>query len=807
MRISGVCSDRPANRICRLALLVALTVCGAAFAAGPAAADSTWTGTDASAAVSPNTNWSDPANWGGVAPVAATAGVLSFPPLSATACPSGVTVVCYSNNDLSSAIVTTLDIDAADNYDITGNHITLMDGINTLSGTDQGGQATLAVPITLGAANTWNLTATTTNVPDYLDVVDPLSGATADTLAISLANHNALALNGDNEVGNVTITGSTPADGCSNGGVDLRFGGSLNATDGGTIAITDAGMQTEGGTIGALTAKTTCMSLGNNSAPTGELTATSATFDSNSSILFRVIGDGGAGNAGSTYGALVSTGTIDLAGAGLNISNIADSTSCTSPPAAGTAYTLVSAGTLTGTFGNAPNGETIGDDCANSPDEYVINYTATTVTATLKSAPTTTVVASPTNPVTNQTVTLTATITPNGNTATGTVDFEQGGATIPGCGAVTASGGSPDVATCHASFAAASSPVAVTAVFTQTGSASGTTLNTPYNLSVGKDATSTALAVSSATPAIGETVTYTATVTPADAGPTEPSGGVEFFDGSTGVGACPSQPLTAGSSSSTATCTISYGSADTHSITAKYLGDASFNASAPSPAQTVVVSNAPTITIKTPKAGGEYTRGQVVHASYSCVAAPGFKLVSCKGTVAGGKSINTKAYGKHTFTVAASDGSAFGESSSVRVTYTVVSKPSLSHASIHGLASKHGKLAFTATAGKDAAGFKTIAIAPPGGITFSSKKGIVVKGSNGKPLKFSAKVSKGTLTITLKSSAKKVQLTLASPAMKVSSGLAGKVARGKTKSVTFTVSVTDAAATKTKLKLKLKKIS
>ena len=68
-------------------------------------------------------------------------------------------------------------------------------------------------------------------------------------------------------------------------------------------------------------------------------------------------------------------------------------------------------------------------------------------------------------------------------------------------------------------------------------------------------------------------------------------------------------------------------------------------------------------------------------------------------------------------------------------------------------------------------------------------------------------MSKGTLTITLKSSAKKVQLRLASPAMKVSSGLAGKVARGKTKSVTFTVSVTDAAATKTKLKLKLKKIS
>ena len=97
----------------------------------------------------------------------------------------------------------------------------------------------------------------------------------------------------------------------------------------------------------------------------------------------------------------------------------------------------------------------------------------------------------------------------------------------------------------------------------------------------------TALDVSSSAPAVGASVTYTATVTPGNAGPVEPSGSVKFLDGGTPIGSCASQPLTQGASSSTATCTLSYSIAGTHSITATYGGELNFTGSTSSPSQTV----------------------------------------------------------------------------------------------------------------------------------------------------------------------------------------------------------------------------
>ena len=80
--------------------------------------------------------------------------------------------------------------------------------------------------------------------------------------------------------------------------------------------------------------------------------------------------------------------------------------------------------------------------------------------------------------------------------------------------------------------------------------------------------------------------TYTATVTPPTdrPGPIEPSGSVEFLDGGQPIGSCLSQALTRGG----ATCTVSYKAAGTHSVTARYGGDANFKGSTSS-SQTVGV--------------------------------------------------------------------------------------------------------------------------------------------------------------------------------------------------------------------------
>lgn len=112
--------------------------------------------------------------------------------------------------------------------------------------------------------------------------------------------------------------------------------------------------------------------------------------------------------------------------------------------------------------------------------------------------------------------------------------------------------------------------------------------------------TTTGLAVSNATPAPGETVTYTATVTPEFSAEGMPSGSVQFLDGGTPISTCSSQPLTQGLASSTATCQISYTAAGVHSITASYGGNANYGSS---------TSTAQTVTIHEASAGGGSTTG------------------------------------------------------------------------------------------------------------------------------------------------------------------------------------------------------
>ena len=186
--------------------------------------------------------------------------------------------------------------------------------------------------------------------------------------------------------------------------------------------------------------------------------------------------------------------------------------------------------------------------------------------------------ASPGTAVTNETVTLTATVSSaiGAPFPAGTVAFENGGATIGTCGDVSVSPTAQSVtALCSTAFAA--STAQLTAVFTPSeGSFLTGSVSPIESVLVGPAPSSTSLDASSSV-AVGIRTILTATVTASSTGlgAMEPSGAVEFLDAGQPIGSCSSQPLMDGA----ATCAVTYGGAGAHAVTARYLGDANFAAS------------------------------------------------------------------------------------------------------------------------------------------------------------------------------------------------------------------------------------
>ena len=594
------------HRLRRSFLALALAVCGFAFLAGSAAAASfTWSGAEPLG----TSNWSNGGNWGGTA-TSGSVETLTFPALTSPACTAtDPTATCYtSNNDVAGLEVNALSFDDGAPYNITGNAITLgSGGITAAPSASDAASSTrpvLHVPIALSAPQTWSITGGSLN--QQLGIEAPVTGGNSDTLAINFSSGTFLGLYADAEVGAVTTTGAgTIALGLS------TTTGSLNATDGNPVSFSGgAGLFTGTAKIGPLTMNEGSIQIGqgsDGSSPDGSLTVAGGVTLASAGTLFTFIDHSGTTPA-TDYTQLSATGPVNLASANLRIQDgyaIVGSKAACAQLTPGDVDTLITTtGTLTGTFSNAPNEATIPLECnfgtPGTPPTVKIGYTAHTVTATVEtpgSGPatttTTTLTASPAGPVTNEAVTLTATVTAGSGTPSGTVSFDNNGTPIPGCLSQPVSlNGSSYTATCQTAFTAASSPEALTAVFTPaTGSGLAGSTSAVDNLTVGKDPTSTAIAVSTGTPAVGESVTYTATVTPAHAGAAEPSGSVEFLDGGTPIGACASQPLTASASLSTATCTLSYPAAGAHSITGIYLADSDFTGSGSAPAQTVTVQS------------------------------------------------------------------------------------------------------------------------------------------------------------------------------------------------------------------------
>jgi uncharacterized protein (DUF2237 family) len=300
---------------------------------------------------------------------------------------------------------------------------------------------------------------------------------------------------------------------------------------------------------------------------------------------------------------------------------------------------------------------------------------------TVNKAPTTTTLAvAPASPsVFGQSVTFTATVTPSDNG--GSVKFLDGATPITGCSAQPVTGASHQ-ATCTTTALSVAAHT-ISAVYSGDGNyLSSTSSNLPYT--VNKAPTTTTLAVAPASPSVfGQSVTFTATVTPNDNG-----GSVKFLDGATPITGCSAQPVTGGSHQST--CTTAALSVGNHTISAVYSGDGNYLSSTSSNLPYTVNKAMTTTTLSASPAGGS-TFGQSV--TFTALVAPvppgaglptGTVAFTVDGTAVGSSTVSgtsqaslaTSSLSAGTHTIGATysgDGNFFGSSGSLSylVTCTV----------------------------------------------------------------------------------------------------------------------------------------
>jgi hypothetical protein len=275
-----------------------------------------------------------------------------------------------------------------------------------------------------------------------------------------------------------------------------------------------------------------------------------------------------------------------------------------------------------------------------------------------------------------QSVTFTATVTPG--SPTGTVTFKDGVTTI--CNAVALAAGS---ATCTTStLSVATHPFTATySGDTNVSAATSATVNQVVN----KADTSTALATSGTPTVFGQSVTFTATVSVTAPGSTagaNPTGTVDFKDGATIIG---SGTLSTTAGVTTATFSTTSLAVGTHSMTAVYNGDSSFNGSTSS-AVSQVVNKANSSTAVVSSVNPSVFGQSVTFTATVTAVAPGAGTPSGTvtfkdggvsigtGTLAGGSATLTTsslAIGAHSITVDYAGDSSFNTSSSATLTQTV----------------------------------------------------------------------------------------------------------------------------------------
>ncbi len=596
LRASMICNR---GRVRYLGLTV-LTMFGllALPAAAAQAADAVWTGASSSS------NWSDSGNWlGGTLP-STTTGTLSFPTLGACS-------TCYAtNNDLSGISADSLVLtNNASQYQIKGNSFMVGSGGITDTGGGNTGDVIQAPVQLTGTSQPWVVGSSSGY--NNLTLLGGVSGS-GTAVTVGTPHQSELFIDSNMEVGPVVSNG--PGFFHIGAAPGKKNPGSVDATDGGSLTINGGTLiPNPGSATGTLLMNSyTTLKLGTfttNTHATSLHVNGTASLSSTTTTMTFINANGSTPE--TDFSQLSANGDITLGGS-LVLGHGPDNNDNCQTLSPGDVATLVSttgSGTISGTFNGVPDGAVVSltpSPCSGGGTQVRIHYTLNNVTATVLGAatPTTTTLASP-NPSpasTNQPVTLTATVSTGSVAPSGTVAFSADGITIPGCNAqpVTASG-STGSATCVTSFAASGSPESLTAAFTPTsGSGQTGSSSSAQNLPVDQSTTATILTASSTNPLAGDTVSYTATVTPGIVGANDPTGTVAFVDGGGAISGCAAQPVTPGSPG-TATCTVSYPGAGSHTVSAAYSGDGNFSGSS-APATVVRVqgagSSAPTVTVQ-----------------------------------------------------------------------------------------------------------------------------------------------------------------------------------------------------------------
>ena len=216
----------------------------------------------------------------------------------------------------------------------------------------------------------------------------------------------------------------------------------------------------------------------------------------------------------------------------------------------------------------------VGASDAGGPGTAVSSPRTGTVTA-----PTTLgLVVSPLTPGADQPVDLVGAVTSGADTVfpNGTLTFSANGQAIAGCSGLKVSGAGLGVTVaCQARFAVSSPKIA--AAFTPAAGSPLLGASAPaQTITVSRGASRVTLDVP-AEATRGASLTYTASVSPGmnRTGPAVPGGAVAFLDHGQAIAGCAKVAVRQGG----ATCTARYEQSGSHSIAARYLGDANFRAS------------------------------------------------------------------------------------------------------------------------------------------------------------------------------------------------------------------------------------
>jgi len=149
---------------------------------------------------------------------------------------------------------------------------------------------------------------------------------------------------------------------------------------------------------------------------------------------------------------------------------------------------------------------------------------------------------------------------------------------------------------------------------------------------------------------------------------------------------------------------------------------------------------------------------------------------------------------------------ATGDSGHTTFNWTIGSPAATSRSSIAGLSRGRARLSLRVLAGRYSPLLAAVVVALPKGLSFAHNpiRGVTVRGPGGKPLGFTATAVGSVLTITLSAGVGTAQITIASPAIRVTHALAAKVRTKRVTRLAVTVVPIDASRQPTRLELRLR---